>query len=405
MSTTRRTFLAGAGAMLAAPSLLARSRARQDDGGTPLLVVVFLRGGADFLNMVVPVGDPTYALVRPTIGLTEEDGLLPLEDDFALHPALAPLEPLWDDGELAAVTCVGSPHVTRSHFDAQDFMERGAPGMRHVTTGWLNRYLQVTRREDESELRAVALQNLLPRALRGDYPALALPPGLGRKLDAETLAEFEDLYGDAGSMETGPEEAGEVLASGRATIGTLRRLQEILDAPPSDEGIAWPRSAFARSLRSLATLARADCGLEVAAVDYPGWDHHINQGGVQGTQARMLADYAASLAAFRVALGPRMERTLVVTMTEFGRTVAENGNNGSDHGRGGGMFLLGGGVRGGRVHGRWKGLEPKVLADGRDLPVTTDFRDVLAASLGGLFGFDVPKGFFPDYKPGSIALF
>lgn len=406
--TTRRSFLAGAGALLAAPALAAQTRSRErasSAGSAPLLVTVFLRGGADFLNVVVPHRDATYRQVRPTLALGEADGLIALDGDFALHPALAPLAPAWEAGELAPVVCVGSPDGTRSHFDSQDFMERAAPGMRNVTTGWLDRYLTATRKPDDSELRAMALQTLLPRSLRGDYPALALPPGLGRKLDADTLEEFESLYGENGGMEARPDEAGEVLASGRATIETLRRVRAILGPPKRGGEDGWPNSPFARSLRALAGLALAGCGLEVAAVDYPGWDHHVRQGAADGRQAQMLGDLAASIAAFRAALGEHAGRTLVLVMSEFGRTVAENGNNGTDHGRGGGMLLVGGGVRGKRVHGRWKGLETKDLIEGRDLPVTTDFRDVMAATLDGLFGFEAPKGFFPDYKPGSIALF
>lgn len=401
-TASRREFLLGAGALALAPSALLRP-ARPE--GSPLLLAIYLRGGADFLNMVVPWKDRDYRRVRPTIGLGQDEGVVPLDGDFALHPALAPLEPLWDARQLAPVLCVGSPHPTRSHFDAQDFMERAAPGLRHVTSGWLNRYLVATRARGSSEFRAVALQGLLPRALRGEYPALAVPPGLDREQSEATLGEFEELYGGSAGMEPGAAAGSEVLDSGRATIETLRRFHAILAAakPAADAG--YPRSAFGQRLRAVAALVRADCGLEVAAIDYPGWDHHINQGAAAGTQARMLADYAASLAAFCADLGPRLERTLVLTLTEFGRTVAENGNSGTDHGRGGGALLLGGGVRGGRVHGSWRGLEQDDLVDGRDLPVTTDFRDVMAACLEAALGFDPPRGFFPEHKPRRLALF
>jgi len=407
--TTRRTFLAGTGALLATPALGAFHGAAQErskERGKPVLLAIYLRGGADFLNMVVPWKDPIYRSKRPTIALKEEDGVVPLDAEFALHPALAPLAPLWSSGKLAPVLCVGSPHPTRSHFDAQDFMERAAPGERQVTSGWLNRYLAATKRKGESELRAIALQTLLPRSMRGDYPALATPPGLTRELDEGTLTEFEDVYAAGDGMQGSPEEAGAVLESGRATIETMRQLKELLANSDKGGGAeGWPKSPFGASLRNLAALANADCGLEVAAVDYPGWDHHIRQGSTDGAQARMLANYAASIAALCTALGPRLDDTLIVTMTEFGRTVAENGNNGSDHGRGGGMLLIGGGVRGGKLHGHWRGLDPKVLADGRDLPVTTDFRDVMAACLASRFGFEAPEGFFPEYKQGKLELF
>ena len=402
--SSRREFLLHSGALAALPlvSGLPLPRPAQERRAQPLLVVVYLRGGADFLNMVAPVEDKRYRELRPTIALSLEDGAVPLDDGFALHPALAPL---WKARQFAPVICTGSPHDTRSHFTAQDFMERAAPGMPSVTTGWLNRYLAASARKDQSEFRAVALQTLLPRSLRGDYAALAVAPSRDQRAGEATLDEFEGLYGKGGEMEERRDEELDVVSSGRTTIHTLRRFNEIVAGAQPAEEAGYPRSGFASQLRTIAAVAKADCGLEVAAVDYNGWDHHINQGGLEGAQARMLADYAASLTAFCRDLGPRLEHTLVLTMTEFGRTVRENGNSGSDHGRGSGMFLVGGGVRGGRIHGKWKGLADKELEDGRDLPVTTDFRDVLAASLDGTFGFAAPKDFFPDYKPRSMALF
>ncbi len=401
---TRREFLAQAGALAAAPMLSALPAPvrREEGAGSPLLVVVFLRGGADFLNMLAPIGDPIYRSVRPTLALSKETGAIPLDSEFALHPALTALKPLWDAKAFAPIVCTGSPHETRSHFDAQDFMERAAPGLRDVKSGWLDRYLAATTKKDASEFRAVALQTLLPRALRGEHGALAVAPGQEKVTGEATLSEFEGLYGEDMA---GRADAGDVAASGHATIETLRRFNAIVEkAQPAKEAL-YPRSGFARRLSTLAALARADCGLEVAALDYTGWDHHIDQGAVEGDHARRLADYAESLAAFCRDLGERLDRTLIVTMTEFGRTVRENGNNGSDHGRGAGTFLVGGGVRGGRVHGKWRGLADKVLVDARDLPVTTDFRDVFAASLDALFGFDPPKDFFPEYKPRSTTLF
>ena len=402
----RREVLRGASA-LAGLGLTAPWSAAQEPRparGSPLLVVVFLRGGADFLNIVAPVGDELYRELRPTIGLGPEDGALPLDDGFALHPALAPLEPLWREKRLAPVVCAGSPHDTRSHFSAQDFMERGAPGMPQVTTGWLNRYLAASARRDASEFRAVALQPLLPRSLRGEAPALAVAPEPERAPDEGTLGEFEDLYG-GGAMEERREGEPDVIASGRVTIETLRRYRAIVEGAGDAKEARYPRSRFALALRTVAALQRAECGLEVVALDYNGWDHHIRQGGVEGQQARMLGDYAASLAAFCRDLGPRLERTLVLTMTEFGRTVRENGNGGSDHGRGAGMLLLGGRVRGGRVHGAWKGLAEKHLEEGRDLPVTTDFRDVFADCLAAHLDFDPPREFFPGHKPRATTLF
>ncbi len=423
-ATTRRDFLRTAGALAAAApaasaGLLAaplRAAAPAAAAKTPPAVVaVFLRGGADWLNMVVPWKDKDYIAGRPTIRLGEAEGVVPLDSKFALHPALAPLAPLYQAKLLAPVINAGSPHGTRSHFDAQDFMERGAPGLRHITSGWLSRYLAETATKDSSEFRALAMKEVLPRSLRGDFPALAVPSSMDRKKGAKTLGRFEEFYGDGmPGMEDEEEpmkgrdeelaKGEEVVHAGRMTIDTLRRYQDIVAAAGRDLR-GYPESRFGRAMRTIASVLKADAGLEVAAIDYPGWDHHINQGGVEGRQQQMLADYAATMAAFAADLGARMDTTLAVTMTEFGRTVKENGNNGSDHGRGAGMFLLGGGVKGGKIHGDWRGLKPEALADGRDLPVTTDFRDVLASSLDGVFGFRAPKNFFPDYKPKRTKLF
>jgi len=399
----RRELLVRTGA-LAATALLPRTALATRSEGSPLLVAVYLRGGADFLNIVAPIEDEIYRSVRPTIGLDADAGAVPLVDGFALHPGLRPLEPVWRSGELAPIVCTGSPDGTRSHFDAQDFMERAAPSMRNITTGWLNRFLTSTQGKNTSEFRAVAPQTLLPRSLRGEAPALAVAPGQWRSTSDATLGEFEELYQQGGGMERRADEP-DVVDTGHATIETLRRFNEILQDVGELDDARFPDTAFGNRMRSIAALARADCGLEVAAVDYPGWDHHINQGGADGLQAAMLADYAESLAAFWRSLGPRTAKTLVLTMTEFGRTVRENGNGGSDHGRGSGMLLMGGGVRGGKVHGKWRGLEDKELIDGRDLPITTDFRDVFATALEALFGFSAPKDFFPAYKPHSLPLF
>ena len=407
-SSTRRQFLARAGALACGSLFLAGaapgSRGR-GDGRSPLLVVVYLRGGADFLNMIVPHEDTIYRALRPTIAVGEADGVLPLgRSEFALHPAMAPLVPLWDAGAFAPIVCTGSPHETRSHFDAQDFMERAAPGMRNVTTGWLNRFLQATAERSSSTFRALAVQGLLPRSLRGDFPALAVPSGMDRTQGEATLGEFEDLYGGVDVM-GGGRDGADVTATGHATIETLRRFHEILAEAVPAEDAGYPRSVFGERMRTIAALAKAECGLEVAAVDYPGWDHHTGQGGAEGRQAQMLADYSSAVAALAKDLGSRLGSTLLVTMTEFGRNVAENGNSGTDHGRGSGMLLAGGGVKGGRVHGTWRGLAERELVDGRDLPVTTDFRDVMGTCLERFMDFDPPKGFFPGHEYRRLKLF
>ena len=414
-NTSRREFLlasATAGAALSGLRLWARPFVPIGVAGvaapsTGAVVVIYLRGGADWLNMVVPWKDPVYQQSRPTLGLNLEHGLVPLDSHFALHPALSPLKKLWDSKQFAPVLCTGSPHGTRSHFDAQDFMERGAPGLRNITSGWLNRYLQASPAKETSDFRALAMQELLPRSLRGDFPALAVPTKMDRRKGRKTLDTFERFYGggdgDGGMMGTDNDE--NVVRSGQMTISTLRSFQDIVAAAKSGDTVKYPDSKFGSRMKTLAIVIKAQCGLEVGALDYTGWDHHINQGGTDGKQNLMLADYAASMSAFCADLGPLLDSTTIVTMTEFGRTVRENGNNGTDHGRASGMFLIGGGVNGGRIHGDWLGLTPGVLADGRDLPVTTDFRDVMAACLRSSFNFKLPKDFFPGYKPGKVKLF
>jgi len=403
---SRRRFLASSAAVGAAVGarVFAEPRwvARGEDGAPPSLVAIYLRGGADFLNLLIPYADPAYAVMRPGIGIREEDGWIELDKRWALHPALAPLEPMYRAKHLAPIVCVGSPHPTRSHFDAQDFMEFAAPGDRTVRTGWLNRYLQATAREGSGSFRGVALQSLLPRSLRGSYPVLAVPAEVDGKRSLEALDRFDELYG--GGKGPRSREEGTVEASGRITIETLRRFREIASGG-SPDAYGYPASAFGRGLFRIGQVLTAGVGLEVAGLDYNGWDHHAGEGGAAGTHARMCRDLAQGLAAFDRQLGEGRDRVVVLVMTEFGRTAAENGSGGTDHGHGGGMLLIGGGVKGGQVHGDWRGLELADLYEGRDLPVTTDFRDVFAAALRQVFEFKGAKELFPGHEVRSVKLF
>lgn len=444
----RRDFLKwSAAAAAAAPFATPRRLLAQEPAVTAAsasaasaLVVIYLRGGADALHVVAPLKDPDYAAVRPTLALAPDAGLIALDSDWGLHQALAPLKPLWDAKALAPIVCAGSPHPTRSHFDAQDWMEFAAPGDRTMRDGWLNRYLAASARADASEFRALGMQDLLPRSLRGRYPVLAVPSNLDRTQGEQTLGKFEDFYGDgSGLMEGGEDMMGErpddgtgVVESGRMTIETLRRFTEIVYGPPpaadpGDERLsprerrrlrleqerataaqpanAYPNSQFGRRMGMIAKVLLAGEGLEVAGVDYGGWDDHTGEGGADGRMASRMGDLAQGLAAFAAELGPVMDSTTVLVMTEFGRTVRENGNGGTDHGHGGTMLLMGGGVKGGAVHGRFDGLAAKSLYQGRDLPVTSDFRDVFAACLENSFGFEPPKEFFPGHKNARLKLF
>lgn len=353
------------------------------------LLCVFQRGAVDGLNMVVPYGDPYYYRERPRIAIPRPgrpEGVLDLDGHFGLHPALAPLHQYYRNGSLAVVHAVGSPDPTRSHFDAQDFMETGTPGVKSTADGWVNRHLAHSREHRETPFRGVAVGPRLPRALRGAAPALAIDNlesfGVGgepRTRDRLTAA-FEELYqGSAtGLVASSSAEAFEA-------IELLKRVNPARFAP--EHGAEYPRSPFGRALQQIAQMIKGDLGLEIAFADVGGWDTHVNQGASSGQLAIRLTDFARSLDAFVRDLGERMADVLVLTMSEFGRTVAENGNVGTDHGRATAMMVLGGTTRGGRILGRWPTLDPAKRFEGRDLAVTTDFRDlfgeVLVKHLGG----------------------
>jgi len=397
----------------------AAARAQFAPGDNPVLVVIYLRGGQDQLNTIVPYKDPRYYEIRPSISVEPENSI-PLDDQWAFHPELKPLKEWYDKGKVAVVVNAGSPNPTRSHFDAQDFMEYAAPGNRTVHDGWLNRYLAATVPEANKgyglpELRTLAMQELLPRSLRGRYPVLAVPNNLAGL--QETLNLFENFYGGDKKMDVSAflkqstnvrsgADADPVITTGRETVYGLRRLNQILEGGAEDADTVlgdvafqeYPGGYFASRLQKLARAIKAPVGLEVAATDINGWDHHIGLGSVDGALDRMLAFLSEGLAAFMSDLGTDLDRTLVVMCTEFGRVCKENGNAGADHGHGGLMWVLGGKVNGGKVYGKWTGLQESVIHEKRDLPVTTDFRDVFAEVLQGHMGFDVPTGFFPDYK-------
>jgi len=310
----------------------------------------------------------------------------PLDGTFGLHPSLKALKPHWDAKRFAAIVNVGSPHSTRSHFDAQDFMEYAAPGSRTVREGWLNRYLRATRKKEAPALRAVAMQPLLPRALRGTHPALAVPDKSVLQND-KVLGMYEDFYREGDDP---------VVSTGRETLETLRAYREIVEKNRKERRTAYPNGRLASKLQDIAGLLHAGAGLEVACVDLGGWDHHANE---ETALANLLREVGDSLGAFAEDLGSHLGSTLVLVMSEFGRTCRENGNRGTDHGHGGVMLLLGGAVRGGRILGKWDGLADRNLYEGRDLPVTTDFRDVFAEVLRGHMAFEAARDFFPEYKP------
>jgi uncharacterized protein (DUF1501 family) len=392
---TRRIFLRnGAIAMAgvgAAPAWLARAAAAVEGGRRKILVVLFQRGAADGLNIVVPHADRRYYELRPMIAIPRAE-VLDLNGTFGLHPALEPLKGIYDAKQLAIVEAVGSPDPTRSHFDAQDYMESGTPGVKSTRDGWLNRALTAPAPK-ASPVRAVALGPNLPRTLRGRNSAVALATVNDFQLrDENASTMFESLYAGDKALST----------AGRDTFEAMRMLESVRKQPytPAD-GAQYPNGRLGQSLRQIAQLIRSNVGLEVAFADMGGWDTHVNEVGLRptvGPLANLLTEFGRAIAAFHRDMGSQMEDIVLVTMSEFGRTARENGNRGTDHGHANFMFLLGGGVKGGQIYGEWPGLEPEQLHDGRDLALTTDFRDVLGEVVAGHLGMKNVAQVFPGHR-------
>jgi uncharacterized protein (DUF1501 family) len=411
---TRRFFLrnsalamAGAGA---APLWLERAlyAAGAPAARRKILVAVFQRGAADGLNVVVPYGEKAYYELRPTIAIPrptshpgrKDDAALDLDGFFGLHPSLGSLKTLFDQGHLAIVDAVGSPDPTRSHFDAQDYMESGTPGRKATTDCWTNRALPKAAGK-VSPVRAVSLGGASPRAMRRPVPAVAMPAHECFQVrNAEAARQFEPMYTGAGDP---PMQAAE-----RETFEAVAMLQAIERRPyiPA-AGADYPRGRFGGSLRQIAQLIKSDVGVEIAFADIGGWDHHVDELGPrpsEGALANLLREYAQALSAFWKDMGDRMSDVVVVTMSEFGRTARENGNRGTDHGHANSMFVMGGGVKGGKVYGQWPGLGKEQLYEGRDLAVTTDFRDVLGELVSRHLGNPSLKTVFPGYDVKAVGL-
>jgi uncharacterized protein (DUF1501 family) len=408
MSITRRIFLRnGALAVVgttALPSFLTRAAFGAADPGvrSKRLVVIFQRGAADGLNIVVPHGEANYYATRPTINIPKKS-VLDLDGFFGLHPAMASFEPLWKQKHLAIVHAAGSPDPTRSHFDAQDFMESGTPGVKVTDDGWLNRALHelpVVSANDKSAFRAIALGPSLPRILSGKEPAIAVNNVKdfsvgGRNPNAVPMSNtFEAMYDH--SVDT-------VLhGTGQETFDAIKTLKAADPAHYTPAANAnYPKGRFGDSLKQLAQLIKANLGVQVAFADIGGWDHHVNEGSTQGQIANVLGDFSQSISAFWTDLGDLGEDTVVVTMSEFGRTARENGNRGTDHGHANVMFVLGGPVKGGKVYGRWPGLDQSQLYEGRDLALTTDFRTVLGEVVSRYLGNKDLKTVFPGFEEQS----
>ena len=411
---TRRFFLRNSALAMvgvgASPLWLERALYAADAPGArkKILVAIFQRGAADGLNVVVPHGEKAYYDLRPTIAIPRPTSD-PAQKGRCRHrsrrllrtpPLARALKPLFDQQHLAIVDAVGSPDPTRSHFDAQDYMESGTPGLKATQDGWMNRALPKAEGK-VSPVRAVSLGPVLPRAMRGQRAG-------GRHADHRGLPGaqrrgVETIRADVHRLQR-PAHSG-----GRARNLRSRRHAASHTAPPYTPaaGADYPRGRFGQSLQQIAQLIKSDVGVEMAFADIGGWDHHVNELGPrpsEGVLANLLREYGQSLSAFWKDMGDRMNDVVVVTMSEFGRTAKENGNRGTDHGHANSMFVMGGAVKGGKVYGKWPGLEKEQLYEGRDLALTTDFRDVLGELVSRHLGNPSLQTVFPGYNPKVLGL-
>jgi uncharacterized protein (DUF1501 family) len=430
----RRVFVKGGALALLAmglpPEFITRSLLAETRGAArkKTLICIFQRGAVDGLNMVVPFGEKAYYGDRRAIAIqapsgSANQGAIDLDGFFGLHPALQPLHELYGRKELAVVHAVGSPHPTRSHFDAQDFMETATPGVKSTRDGWLNRVLADTQNHcadctgrtldnrrahaadhasgqiamasaGASTLRGISLGAETPRAMRGKYPTLSIPDldrfGVSGGRDAAIENAFSQTYGA---------EAGTIIGS--AADGAFDAMQILKKANLAQyraaSGVEYPAGDFGRSLRQVAQLIKAGVGVEIAFVDIGGWDTHQAQGGPQGQLANRLRELARGIRALYDDLGDHMDDVVLLTMSEFGRTVRENGTGGTDHGHATCMLAMGGPVKGGKVYGDWPGLAREQLYEGRDLAVTTDFRDVFGEIVQKHLGAKELGKVFPGY--------
>ena len=423
MSSTRREFLAATAATAAGLTLYgplaksAEARPEREIAMKPSLIVLFLRGGQDCLNTLVPYSDGRYYDLRPNIAVPTPDkpnGAIDLDGTFGLNPALTGFKKLWDEKLLAPICCAGLGHPSRSHFACQDYMEYGALGDKSVRNGWLNRFLQATSpRGPEGEFRALALQARLPRSLRGKYPVLAAARARTRGGGEDVLDLFDDLYKNPPSMERpGMEgqrhDADELTANGKTTIETLRKLDEILSTKAHGHEVNYPATLgrLGQQFRMAARVLKSGQGVEVIGMDWNGWDHHIREGSVNENDAifRMNKVLGDSLATFYEDVKFMKKKVTTIIMTEFGRTNRENGNFGTDHGHGGAMYVVGGNVNGGKVYGDWTGLAPGRSYQNRDLLVTTDWRQVFSETLHDYMRLHPSKQLFKGFTAAEKGL-
>ncbi len=431
MNTSRRVFLKSGALALASVGLMPglgpdflrgtafaadNQRNAHRAGGKKVLVCIFLRGAVDGLSVVVPHGDADYYNLRQVnnngiaLARSGENGVIDLDGTFGLNPALAALKPIFDGGHLAPIQAVGSPNATRSHFDAQDYMESAVPGNKSINTGWLARVSAQCPEDTEKgkQIQTVSMTARLPRSLDGDADALAISDlatfGIGRG-NASNGGKRRNVAAVSGGNNGGGFEAlydgavGDVLhGTGQETFEAIKILSSLDPNKYAPAGKAnYGNSQLGRSLKQIAQLIKADVGTEIAFAETGGWDTHANQGGAGGQLARRLGDVGAALAAFWADMGDGMADVTVLTMSEFGRTARQNGNGGTDHGHGTCFLALGGDVAGGQVLGQWPGLAPDKLYENRDLAVTTDFRSVFAEIADKHLGIQDIQAVFPGF--------
>ena len=407
MSITRRIFLrSGALAMVgssAVPAFLTRtlfSESEAPDSKGKKLVVIFQRGAADGLNIVVPYAEKNYYALRPTISIPQNQ-VLDLDGFFGLHPSLASFEPLYRQGHLAIVPAAGSPDTTRSHFDAQDYMESGTPGNKATVDGWLNRALQsedqctnARYRMEHTAFLAIALGSELPRTLAGKIEAISI----GNVLDFNVGGRGPAQAPAGNAFQSMYDESSDALlhTAGESTFEAVKMLRSTDPAHYTPAaGAVYPATPFGNGMKQIAQLMKANLGVETAFTDIGGWDTHHNQGSVNGDLANRLKEFSEGISAFWRDMGDEAEKITLVTMSEFGRTAEQNGTGGTDHGHANVMFVLGGNVKGGKVYGKWPGLAKEQLNESRDLAVTIDFRQVLDEAISGTLGVTKPEIAFP----------
>ncbi len=438
---SRRQFIKGA-SLISLSALFPGTSSWAYSNGNPgsesnKLIVILLRGAIDGLSVVVPYDDSRYYAVRPTIAIAKpgtELGALDLDGHFGMNPSLQPLLPFWQSKGLAFVHASGSPDPTRSHFDAQDYMESGMPGSKVAPSGWLNR-LVAELPSNNSPVQALSLGAVLPRIFSGTAKVGSAPRNLADNktvLDKPIVGDyFSQLYRDQGTS------IGQAFAEGMATHKSIDdAMSQVMD--PTNQTMNAPgdsspndnqnnKNANVAALvaeqkeasrgapkpknyndfgKQLSTLMTRDHSIQIAFTDFGGWDTHVNQGNGKGQLSNLLKPLATSLSNLAYGLGPLYSRTTIIVMSEFGRTVKENGNNGTDHGHGNVMWLLGGGVPGGKVYGRWSGLKESDLYEGRDVPATTDFRDILCYMLSNNLAISKKSlaNVFPDFNMSAKPL-